>query len=1496
MKKTLKKIISIMLTAMFILPMIPVVEVFADSQLPIGTGVHNGNFHLIHDNTDNVSFAPSYRLEASWNDHPGQTEHFGLDMEYRIHFRRDTLATSAADPWVPVTSNAAGIYDRLPISVNLNPGSIYAFRVDGRHAHPNPNWGQPGQPMYINLPWAIGQQVLFLTDIRVEATGRGHELTVTWDNPRLNGQDLFTGYNIYLVRRAPGTALSNPSLIYMQPSSIQFVSMDDPNLEHLAGNRLRFTIDDPVHNIEPFYLYDIAVMPMVGSVPLRGDRDQAGVSNIVFNDTPFPIVYPASPRGALGHVRPYFVGGVAVEFPLTVTDLMDGHIRLQWGSPRGNVTEIQIYERVPGENATRIVTLHGPNIQNNFYILPRPDSPREYQVRIILDDGTVIPVTIESNWTPFNPAAVDFLPYRPNIIHSADSPSFRTNPLAIDFEWRAFTRRPLNDAEVAASINGLFVDPNVVFDIWITDDFELLHNPGVEPIVSRVGPNLITVPGRTDPFVYSTIGNNIFLTQFATQDANGMIHLLPLEDNTAYFIRIEARMADDETKVSPSSYGTIYIPPIDGVTATPVMLTSPPLRVVSEATTSHSITIEWDARWYEIYNNDNRTWHSEAWLLNGDIVFTRPTSSNAVQLLPLDRNSITDPGFPNVGRTLLRELLGVALYDITPIRHMELRPDVEYVLHTAQYGLVANNDFPGSDDPFMAYIYHIIGRNVNRPINEWVPPENVWTPPIQPEGSFPSFRYTVTTQQNPAGSLVENMPYLIFLRPVLRPETNSIFSYFPAFVSETTLREDRDLIITPTVPILEDAGRAPMISSLEGPSMNVQATDTTITVRWEGSFNLTYTLRHGRLQADFPGAGYPPIEIDPRDPPEGFMILTDPNTEIMYFYYTLSGLFPETDYFIWIRAEAEGSPPSAWSNPLLLATREMEVPPIPQGLGIASAESVRTFNEESNATLTPVGENHLILEWLLNSNDPGPRATSSSVTGGNADFLQNPRVPATYMAIFRELLPFTEYYARIKTVATITREGQGSTVLTHSYVLQLSLTEDFVDAIEITIPPLVEITAANAPNIRRRESDWSETIRIVSGRTSGEFDGDRNPELYPLPQDDFEITYNHATRTLNYRFRSNRIGADGNRDNNVDQRFISRLVNNRVFTFDLDLTNYQNYTIANRVIEIPYSIISAFDERRISLRAKMGDIYVTLPPGSIMTPEVLALRDLGEATVRISMDATGTRVPVLPTGSLFATQPQRLSVQIVTPTRTLDLAHLARPINLSMIVNQHLATPNRQIGGFIAPESALAWEAASGARHNAQDGIVTFETTRIASFSAIATAAPTVTATAPGGQAAPASNAHQSAMSIVNSRVTITDMPSINMNATINANQFNRIIEAVVSNRPSVTINQPLTTAQHQSLGRSGMLVSGVNVSREAGIASLVRLYEVQTRTAVRNFPTEQTTAHPDIRTATAAHRQGLLKAEHLGFFNTTNVNPSGGLTFGEFFRILSYVIEDSAQ
>ncbi|MCL1996677.1 MAG: hypothetical protein FWG63_10770, partial [Defluviitaleaceae bacterium] len=97
--------------------------------------------------------------------------------------------------------------------------------------------------------------------------------------------------------------------------------------------------------------------------------------------------------------------------------------------------------------------------------------------------------------------------------------------------------------------------------------------------------------------------------------------------------------------------------------------------------------------------------------------------------------------------------------------------------------------------------------------------------------------------------------------------------------------------------------------------------------------------------------------------------------------------------------------------------------------------------------------------------------------------------------------------------------------------------------------------------------------------------------------------------------------------------------------------------------------------------------------------------------------------------------------------------------------------------------------------------------------------------------------------------------------------------------------------ATFQSLGRSGMLVSGDTVTRQAGISSLVRLFEVRVGQPVTVFPTLATSSFDDMGTVAPLFQQNLLRAEALGFFTDTTVNPNGTMTFGDVIHILDIIL-----
>ena len=149
-------------------------------------------------------------------------------------------------------------------------------------------------------------------------------------------------------------------------------------------------------------------------------------------------------------------------------------------------------------------------------------------------------------------------------------------------------------------------------------------------------------------------------------------------------------------------------------------------------------------------------------------------------------------------------------------------------------------------------------------------------------------------------------------------------------------------------------------------------------------------------------------------------------------------------------------------------------------------------------------------------------------------------------------------------------------------------------------------------------------------------------------------------------------------------------------------------------------------------------------------------------------------------------------------------------------------------------------------------------------------------------------------MAVVTSILNITDLTNYNELAAVHPNQFNQIIGAVATRSQAVAMNTPLSQSQFTSLGRAGMLISGNTVSREEGIAALVRLLEVRTGSEVSFFPELADSSFPDMQDVSANLQRSLLKAESLGFIRGNTVNGDAQFTFGDLMYILYTILQSS--
>jgi len=683
------------------------------------------------------------------------------------------------------------------------------------------------------------------------------------------------------------------------------------------------------------------------------------------------------------------------------------------------------------------------------------------------------------------------------------------------------------------------------------------------------------------------------------------------------------------------------------------------------------------------------------------------------------------------------------------------------------------------------------------------------------------------------------------------------------------------LDIDPTVPILE--------------VVRERTTDTSITLRWNGSFEFTYDLFFSELLTDYPedrygtsGGTQIPFEV----------IRENAALEGGRIYFTVEGLFPYTVYHFWIRAVNEQNRPSRWSNPVNERTLDIVPPVPPTAIRIASNASLQAYNAENSTELRTGEPNQLILEFMrifadINNPSPGPAQTGFTttlvgLTAGSARWLDSPSLLATYMALFDDLVPNRRYYVRVSTILTVSRTTPTTIGRAYSYRMQLSPTADFADYIEIIIPALNPPDGTNniPGQMRRAESIWSEVFSFFSGSTDDEYDGHINPELFPLPYRDWELVYDRATSTLTFRFRGEyrRVGQDGLRDLNVDQRFISRMIQQRVFVFETNLSTYNNMPVANAVMEIPDSIMRAFSERQISIAITLNNVTVTFPPESLATAEARGLSDT-RAVTRLMISSGIPSAPVLNAGGSYASAPREVTAQLVTPTRTLNFENFTEPLQMAFTLDGMAAMMGQNVGLYTSTAWTGGWQRVA-ATQSPVTGEMIFNTHRSGNFAAIAQSAPI--------QAAPA-HPSRDAFLRVNARVALTDMPSFNPAEAVTGNAFNNLVAAVALGRPSMAIYGAVSQDDIQSLTRAGIYIPSAVVSREAGIAALVTLYERRTGHTIQPW---SPTAPPDLASANPVNHLALVKAVDLGFI-TGAARPTEALTMGDFMTMLDIIIMD---
>jgi hypothetical protein len=1419
------------------------------------------------------------------------------------------------------------IHPQKPIPI-LNPpagpdepptlGSVFA-QIDN----------SPGLP--------VGRDLLFLTDIEVTVQGRNNTLTITWNDPSWGGLNVFTHWQISRARYpiAPGAsawftypvlpvggAPMGPGSIVRNADGTLTATIVDPQLRAIGQYAVR---------VEPL----LGANPGSAGHAIRRNLDGSPVerSEISINNRHFNLHFTQNDYIANVTMVPQLnIEQAGVQFlrlwwpHLTALEHEIAWVEVEeWPPEMGGQTPQSGMGRL-GTIATYADQAFLRN--NDVFIGPGiPSERRGFALAIRMRDGSEIRTEI----VVFDPLVADFAPYRPEVTaldHIGNG--------VISMEWLAFARFPAVPAEMPLvpsdnPYRGRFVDTALVYEIFASDnweDMERMTTPlmTVDPRQLEAGRRVSPVQPEPYPIIYDPTwalfpSNRITQYQSLTEDG---IQIRNIRGNRVYFVKIRA-VREPGGQASSWAYGSVYVPPLDQLILTPEMISAPPVHIAESRETS--LALRWDTRYLEILKpnpteqerrdyeerNPDRVmshpfrdvWHTVIGAARPDttgisrsLIFGR--SAAHINFLREDRppsETVARHRFLNdmLSEKLYNELLGIGDFpmNVNDPRDLgvflsEARTEIEGFL--AREWNYADQSVPlipmalrlQNTENFRYQIHAVPHATVQRypsgfeGYRAWInATDSAWTSIGQPTITNGVINHTVT-------GLTPNTPYMIFVRPYVIIGGQQISAAFPTFVTGTTIITPDRPTPDPTTPVLHPVPR--------------YTTRNRIAVRWRVQDSMMYEIRVSHFFTDYSSGGTA-IELSYEDIQRALdgetVELEDPRAVLdvqdydgaPYFHLRISERFPDTVYYIWATATGVGEDgasatnPSQPSNPVDIRTHDIEPPSPPRSLSRAPQNLLNMYNRYNGTEHKNDEPDSLIVSFMRifpdlrdENGNFNPRAEGGDSEGGDAEPLNMPNLSATeaYVAIhmvrFGDLNANRSFYVRGRTILTV-RRGEADI---YSYEIEISENEDFLDSTKFTIPPL---ESADPIDTRRAVSDWV-TIELDTGFGDDEFDGVHRPDQYPTPERDFEITYDAATQTLIWRFRTNQRGEDGRLDQNVDQRFITRLIQERVFTYTVDLSEHGGRPVANREIILPETILRAFDERKINFEILAGEMNFNIPHGALNTAQMRNLQPGIGTYYHIAINSRQSGMPPLATNNSFATLPQRLAIQARTPLRTENLTTFAKPIEVVLPVENFVSPDGLRTGLFVADENSATWRDTQG-RFSFANNTLTHGFQTPTTFAGITRNAP--------------QNAND-AMTRVSSRMTITDLTNFNPAREVSASELNNIVNALVNNRTSVTLGASLPADATRSL-TNARLLAPQNLTREIALDIMVRLYENRTKQIL----TPMTTASsiPGLQNADAARHRNIRIAADIGML-TGPLEPHGKVTMGELMDMVDIIVLDA--
>lgn len=1416
MNKKLRRFTSYIVLIAIIISLFPV-EIFANAQSTVNSGV----------TLTSVTATSGYSVRVDWTSPKAvydpdpanihEIKHFNVDIENVV-----TGAKEKSEQIDALQGDKGGQKYTADITRDLLDGYLYRFTVTPYHEHivTNQDGTSTVTPAPMSSTTETDDKAFFLTDIQVGGSGVGDSLTVVWDNP----SDLIKKYRIsYKKISTDDPLLSAEGVVEVDTSDPLLTTITDKD----RGNqRYSYKITN-ASVISSANMYDITVEPI-----FNGGTAQEGKKNIKLTENGKNI--PVTVKDT-GDNSGKYTTVITTDLPLELEELDERDIKLTWTGLDGATIsateklEVWISETETFDKYTIGTTFYGTGCNIGYWTTAKPKTKMFYKIVVTFkvgDDGKVRP-PMTSNVQKYDPKYVPFTPIKPDILE-VKTVIPNAGSYQLDMTWSAFIRSPYTENEVANTENGdgkTYIDKEIKYDIWVSDDITGLYKNSVSPILADITPDNVNNIIFRDKDNNNIIAYNTLLSQYAKKTDSGYqtTNLIP---NTLYYIKIVAKKEfDDETRISEPEYLLVYFNEAGNI-FTPPMLSKPPLKVKKDENnkdmiTQTEVTIEWKTKWREILQG-------EEW------VYTE------------NSNSVTDSVY----------------------RDINLDDGIKYEYIVVPYSDIekfASDNYKDTAPPNRNKIYDDYVKKV-------VIPQETDSTSIFTEITDPKYdvndRQRLTLYTTLTG-LQPNTEYVILFRAYRALDEIRLKSD-PSYLAITTLPKDTAIVEVPTVPTL----------------FLREKSDTSITPKWRDD-GFKYELSISDKILTDPGTGT--IIKSDEITENGVKFESDADFTGNGMYYKINGLFPETPYYIWIRAISDTSPtPSAWSTPLYVVTDPLAKPDPPAGLGLVSALSLKYINDADSTKYTQTDKNYLIVEWMKDVNDTSA-AYSSSMTG-DSGMLGAPEIQKTMIAMFKNLIPNKTYWVRAATRVVVTKGGNNAgansntgLTKTYSYVIQVADNEDFTDAIEIEVPTKY---AEPSGEFRMEISDFSTPKHFKTKPSTDDYDTDVDPSLYPLPDQDFELIYDSKTYTLTHRLRSNEIGQDGMPDNRVDQRVINKIINTGMYTYAIDVSKYEDKIVNNRVVEIPFSLLETFNQRDVNIQITADNMTLIINP-NLMTfqtgQEAIGYGDSSKLIITMNQDASLPLASTNFTNSTgYLSQTQKVSMSLQTPKSTTDIKYTADPMTVKLKTINRYDIYDKNVAPYIFNENSSEWERADSPSYNNETSRYSFDTTKVSAYTVL-------------GIEAPKSSESSESFKTLSNKINITDMRDYKSSDPITANQLNNLIYSIAKNQQDVSLNRVMSESELGELSKSGLSLTKTGdspVSRQEAINSISKLYELKTGSKIQTEDISSSSL-VDIDSVSVQYQQGILKAEEIGLINGT-VKPNETMTLDDTAKMINTVLDDT--